>query len=317
MLLGGGAASAQEPNPQPLKTLPFDQGFTEQNIKAKDFPPLEVWVPLKEKRGHLDAAADRTISVPTAFTPQEGTFSYTNVLILGNQVSYAWTDEQQTSLTIVLPTDSGVPFWALLSHKVSLWNGPSWELSTQPFAALHAEDKVRKISDLGLGLGLLGDIYLGDSVVLTAGVHGMTTVSYTYQVETLDRCATRADYPDCVDFVDKSESFPPGGHFVMLSAAMTFFMTDHLTLRAELLTGGAAGTFLGSETAFADLTADEAAARYDQGEWKSGIPYDSGTLSVGLGYSSGGWSFIGGLYAFQNYRGEDVVDPVLSLSVAW
>ncbi len=317
---------AQTPEPQPLETLPFDQGFGQEVVVAREFPSPDVWLTLKDKRGRLDAAADRSISLPTAFTPEAGTLSYTNVLLLVNQVSYSETDTMQTSLTLVPPFDS-TPLWVVLSHKMSVYESEVMEVSVQPFLSHHGEYFDQNLSDTGLGVGVMADFYLFDSLVLTAGVQGMATLWYNYQQENIEKCGARSEYPECVVWEDKSLTLPPGGHFLMVSAALTYFFTDRWTLRAELIGGGSAGTFLGTEWVNSDLSYAQRRERFEQGDWESGIPFKSDvTLGVALGYSNGGWSAILGFYAYS-YEEQDSETatahmtqtsiPTFSLAFAW
>lgn len=306
-------ASALAEEPQPLKTLPYDQGFGQQEVIVREFPSPDSWVPLPDKRGRIDAAADRVMLVPSAFTPERGTLAYTNTLLLGNEVSYAFTDDVQVAMMAILPTDE-VGSRLQLSSKINVFESRTVAVSLQPHLGYHSEDFERTLQTAGLGLGLLADFYVTDNLVISASAFAYGTFWAQHQVENLDGCFARSEYPDCLVLDDIQTTWPAGGHHLLASAGLTYFFSDSWSLRTEIIAGGAAGTFMGLDY-HRDLNAEQRIQRYTEGDWKGGIPYDATTaLGLAIAYSNGGWSGMFGGYSF----GEDAGGmPYLALSFSW
>lgn len=312
VFFGASAAVWAQP-PDSLNTREWNEGFGAQEILVREFPASTAWMRLEDKRLDIDAAADRAMTIPTAQTRRAGDLSYTNVDVLGNELSYAWNDGFQTSLLIVLPSEQlGSRFQLATKHRIHHADGVT--VSLMPSLGTHAEDQERALTDAGAGLAILADFYLGDTFVLGLGAHGWGTFWYRTERENLEGCASRGSYPACVSYDLDAITFPSGGHHVLGSVTAAWHFSDVWSLKGEFITGMAAGTVWGLDYHREDLDFDNRRERYEDGQWAWGVPYDVPfTAGAAIAYADAEWAWGLGLHTAAFEYGV----PYVSLSLVW
>ncbi|MFU8804678.1 MAG: hypothetical protein ACNA8W_12765, partial [Bradymonadaceae bacterium] len=268
---------------KPLITRPPDAGYGSKDIGPNArFPTIGPREARVDRRGELNPLADRNILWPTAHTPEAGTRVYSNYLLLGNQISYATSDDLILSLGIVLPYENT---YGQASAKWVFHRSRDLNIAMIPFGVLRAGTREYASTDIGAGLGLVADITPHDNLVLSAGLTGYGTIYYRYNEFDSSQCRNRTDFIErtCIDATPASTTFPKGGHWLAAHVGMTYYVLDWLFLNTELMYGGATGSFLGTETALgARVDHDEEVSRYLEGEVGAGIPFRAG-LTPGFG----------------------------------
>jgi hypothetical protein len=300
LLLAAAPAQAEPPKPiasdldltsnQELKTMPDDLGFGEHDVARFSYfrPDAEVGGKV-DRRATNDSMSDRGLIFPLALLPPKGTLQYDNYRIQGNAISYSVSDEQQFSVLGVIGSGEIDNFLGL-SMKRSLSRGKNSALSFQ-ISGLHRNgNDEMSTRDLGAGLSLLYDRLVTNDFLISVGLQGYLTLWYGYDRVDFETCPSRAAFlnDECQEQVEESETLPSGGHWLRANLTGVYYISEKLTLRTELITGVAAGTFLSAEGLYQEESLAEQRQRFEQGEIGLGIPFGHKlTTGVGIAWSNG------------------------------
>lgn len=276
-----------------------------------------------DRRALIDAMADHNILSPNAFTPKKFSFSWTNTNFFLNTFSFSIHDEIQLSTTINIPSDSTDFLWNG-SVKYRLIDDANYIVSVQPFVSYQAGHEQVDIANLGFGGGVLADFYITDRMVISTGSHLflntlMFTDSFSY-----DSCQTHRDYLEgtCVQTTNNT-SFPGGGHWLSVNAAMIYYIYDQLSLRLEAISGLTYGSFLGTEYLDARDGFSEKKDNFNSPSFEFGIPKSSAiTLGAGMGWSKRNFGLQASAYLVRGKQKNAIESewffvPVLSLSLGF
>lgn len=292
-----GAAHAQDAEPPPPtppleapRTMPADLGFGEQELsKFWEFPDPDRHRARVDQRDEIDASSDRTILWPTAHTPHKHTLAVSNHMLVLTQLSYSPTDDAQITASLVVPGDDAATHVAL-STKFTVSESDNHVFSIQPFGQYHRGKGTLVNSDMGLGVAALVDLMSTNNLVLTFGAVAYGTIVATSQEFTYDNCQSRSDFIDgsCADTNSSTSALPASGHFLGAQVGATWYIFNSWSLRAEFMTGVAAGSVLGSEWLTRREAPNAESERLASGRAEVGLPYDTdATLGLGLQWSNG------------------------------
>jgi hypothetical protein len=159
-------------------------------------------------------------------------------------------------------------------------------------------------------VSLLADFVLTNDITTTLGATAYGTVWASTADYTYENCESRQDYlsGECREVETSSHPFPPGGHWLALHGAATYYLTDNFSLRGELITGGALGSVLGTEWLREDPGVDADEDRFLEGTAAVGIPFDS-KITGGAGFAWTNGMFAVSLSGYL-YRGQSVFENV-------
>lgn len=312
------ASADERPAPSPeLETSPEGNYLRLQQEWPADTPDDNL--PYVDRRGDVDPMASTAILWPTAYTPEQGTITYTNFFLIGNTLSYAITDSQQLGVSLVLPSLGALH--AQGTYRIRLHDGPNHIVTLIP--AVHyqteGEEEQTTTSALSAGAGVVADFYLSDRFVLGIGAHFQGTITASVGgIEPVD-CPDRDAFlrGECDEFTRATTTFPAGGHWLSVVGHGTYYIEDWLNLRAEVFTGGVFGTFLGTEYLYGRERVEQRSERYEDGDFALGIPYDS-TVTAGLGTGLSADGFAIQLSGYVYYWDEEVrLTPMFSGTVAF
>jgi hypothetical protein len=312
----------------PKDGLYGDQPPTEDNVFPESLTPTApVDEPMKRT-----SMGDKNIIVPSAATPDQGTWVLTTHNLLVNHVSYGLEDDIEMTLGFRIPT-ARADWISTFSTKFKLADTRNYALSIQPFAAYSNGIRTLDTSQFGLGSGILFDWKVHETVVVHFGGYGYANMVYSYNERDTSGCGTRSEFgPDCIEVTSQTEAFPAGGHWISGSTGVTWFVGDDFSVHAEFLLGGVAGTFFGVEDNAEEQNQEvpEPVDRspFEDPTFKPGFPHGSGpTWSLGVGYSIGDVALQADFVMFRNIDDPStvVVDesqeirllPVAALSYAF
>jgi hypothetical protein len=278
----------ERPQPSPeLQTQPEGSYLNLQDSWPTSQTERET--PFVDRRQEFDSLAGQAILWPTAHTAEAGTFTYTNFFLLGNTISFAITDDVTVGATVVLKSVGA--FHAQATGRIRVHDGPNHIISVVPTFHYQSEGETEILttSAISTGAGVVSDFYLTDNLVVGAGLHLHLTLSASTSTISGVECVDRDAFFNngCTDITRDWQSFPSGGHWAALVGHAIYYIDDWINLRAELFTGGVAGTFLGTEYIYGRETLEQRSQRYQDGDLALGIPYDSGvTAGLGTGISA-------------------------------
>lgn len=270
-----------------LKTRPRDANFGQRAARVDErFRSERADLAAVDRRRQISSMADRNILAPMAQTPAEGTLSYSNYNILGNYLTYAPSDEFAMTAGMIIPSAEG-DFFTSVSGKYKLYESRDWLVSVLPFGA-YANGVMEVDSyQFGLGTGLLADLNVTDSIVLTGGALGFATLAAGYE-RFSDDC-TRAEFGQQRCTVETTNiGLPAGGHWVAATLGASWFLTDSFALNFEYILGGSWGTFFGVEDDASTNDLDARRDRFERPDFASGFPHRQGpTFSTAGTWSNG------------------------------
>lgn len=319
------AQPASAPAPQ---SAPADLGFGTQEI-ANELKFEASDAPLVDRREEIDAAVDRVILFPNAYTPRKGKITLSTHMLLMSQLSYAFTDDFQLTTSVVAPfwiNRNNTPILGL-SGKFTVSEGSNHVVSVAPFAQGRAGHV--SASDFGGGAALLVDLMTSNRLVTSLGL-----VAYGNLVRIEDRteldCRNRSDYitGSCdEELIRTSTAFPSTGHFLAAHAGLTWYFHEHFSFRGEAITGlSAGGSTLGLAEAGPDGTTNRTTASTTEPEPSGvvvGFPGRSAfTLGTGFQWSNGLFSFQASTYFLTRNTSREpgptvYMRPMLNLGVSF
>ncbi|MGM0556930.1 MAG: hypothetical protein ACQEVA_11175 [Myxococcota bacterium] len=296
-----------------LEATPKDKGYGEHTpAEANRFPTTlsdEAPVDAPMERTSM---GDKNILVPTAATPEKGTWIISSHNLLVNHLSYAPSDSVELTLGLRIPT-ARQDFIGSFSSKFALVETRNYSLSVQPFAAYSNGIRTLDTSQFGLGSGLLFDWKVHDNVMIHFGGYGFANLFYTFNERDTSDCGTRSEFgPDCIGVNTRSRAFPAGGHWISGSTGISWFLGDSFSLHGEVILGGVMGTFFGvednSEAQNQEIPEPLDLAAFEDPTFKAGFPHGSGpTWSFGVGYGSDGFAMQLDFVFFRNIDDPDTV----------
>jgi hypothetical protein len=308
VVLGSGAvASSAEPtsSERAPQTVPPDLDYGTRPIGPKAyFPDLGPEPGRVDRRQEINPLADRTVLWPTAHTPEAGTWLYSNYMFLGNQLSYAKSDDLLLSLGVGLPYENT---YGQASAKWVFHRSRDLDVALVPFGALRVGRRDFASSDAGVGLGLVADVTPNDMIVFSAGVAGYGTLFYRYHEVDSSGCQSRSQYIEgaCLNGTSFSKVGPAGGHWLAGYVGITYYSVETIFFNLELTYGATRGSFFGTETLFgSEIDREQEIARYLEGPWGAGVPYGRG-LTGAFGVTGVHRNFAGQFSIYMVRGGED------------
>lgn len=280
-VLAGPTASAEVP-----KTQPPDLGYGQNRLADRYRFPEDAKPGRVDRRRDVDAAAHRAILMPMAYVPPRNTVSYSNHMVLLNQLSWSATDSVMLTAAALLPRHD-VDLNILFSAKAVVLRTWNTTLSVVPHVSYRQGSGDLPTSDMGLGGAFLADFNVSDDFVLNLGLTPHFTFWYGFTEADFSACSTRSEYLDGDCSAERTESASAaGGHFLVGQVAGNYYVTDRLSLRAEVLSGAAAGTVLGTDFLHTRPTPERRRAQFESPDLEIGAPTGSQiTLGAGVGWS--------------------------------
>lgn len=293
-------ASAQQPQEDKKDpvTTPPDYQYGRYSIEGVGELPGKTPAPAPvDRRDAIDPFAGQGAFFPTAHVPKERTISYKNHLFLGNQLAFTPNERVTLNASFVF-APPGLGFatayeydqFSNLSARVNLFRSRDLAVSVQPGVLWRRGRLADDTRSFGGQLNLLVDYFIGDAVVIGAGLLGHLPFSFTYNEQDTSNCQRRDDFfevPSCATLEPVTQTLPDGGRFLLGWVGFTIYAPKNINFKGEIFTGARRGTYLDLEGAlFEDDAVVTQRERYSADTMSFGF-IDDAPLSATLGV---GWS---------------------------
>ena len=245
------------PKAPPPPTSP-ELGWGQQRVELVEIPNLGRGRAPVDRRQEVDVLATQGVVLPSGYIPEQPAgFLLRSHMIFGAQASaWAWGRVMLTGTFVLSPQDvldQGLAQDQLsgLNLSVALWRSYDATVSLSG-GVLERQGRLDMDSqERGVIGGLVADMNLSDTVVLTLGAQGYLPARRSWDAWSFEACRSRAEFLEgtCWAQQRREQRWPIGGRALLLYGQLAWLAPEDMTLKLEMVSGRVYGTLLSLEGA--------------------------------------------------------------------